>query len=76
VLSKPFVKAKGSSSSAYPGYSAIQSGRRSAIAKVDGQKFYRFKGCGDLDLGFHLRAMDRPKEAREIRGAMFENTTI
>lgn len=34
-------------------YEGIQSGRRSALIKVEG-KWYRLKGCGDLTAGFPL----------------------
>jgi hypothetical protein len=56
----------------------LQSGRRSALIKVD-NKWYRLKGCGDLGQGFPLRRVETPptgapEECWELRGCMFEHT--
>ncbi|KAL6079151.1 RNase H domain-containing protein, variant 3 [Balamuthia mandrillaris] len=82
---RPLLKEEGGS------IEGIQSGRRSALIKVE-NRWFRLKGCGDLYGGFPLRTMktsDLPKELRErlekdkdtvstfveIRGCMFAHTS-
>lgn len=54
----------------------IQSGRRSALLKLDG-RWYRAKGCGDLYEGFPVAPVDTspPSGAQNIRGCTFEHTS-
>lgn len=52
----------------------VQSGRRSALLKVDG-KWYRAKGCGDLYGGFPLAPVDNHDGLENIRGCTFEHTS-
>ena len=54
---------------------AMPSGRRSCILKA-GENYLRLKGCGNLDKGFNVEAMEYPPEGKEIRGCCFEHTVI
>lgn len=76
VLQHPFIKAGGEIKESEDYKICIPSGRRSAIAKFKDGHYYRFKGCGDLNMGFWLKEMRHPKGGREIRGCMFENTVL
>jgi len=55
----------------------VQSGIRSALFKYEG-KWYRFKGCGNLDQGFPLAPIEHADYAdfRQVRGSMFKQTSL
>jgi hypothetical protein len=77
IMQHPFIKVEGDLKEVNDNYIfAVQSGRRSGIAKCKDGRYYRFKGCGDLNMGFWLKPMDRPKNGREIRGCMFLNSSL
>eukprot|EP01130_Rhizamoeba_saxonica_P018871 TRINITY_DN959_c0_g1_i2.p1 TRINITY_DN959_c0_g1~~TRINITY_DN959_c0_g1_i2.p1 ORF type:complete len:398 (-),score=117.31 TRINITY_DN959_c0_g1_i2:67-1260(-) len=70
LLQKPLLKTSNGP------IEGVQSGRRSAVIKVDG-KFYRLKGCGDLYEGFPLAEVNHPSfsECQQVRGCMFDHTS-
>jgi hypothetical protein len=76
TLSKPLVKCEASDPERVPGLVGFRSGKRSALIKVDGNEYYRVKGCGNLTQGFNLQNMVYPPEQKEIRGVQFENTAF
>ena len=76
IMQHPFIKVEGEVQGNKNYIFAIQSGRRSGIAKCKDGRYYRFKGCGDLNMGFWLKKMERPKNGREIRGCMFLNSSL
>ena len=59
-------------------YTGYMSGKRSAIIYWDSDKrYYRLKGCGNLNEGFPLEALaSKNKEAQEIRGCQFLHTAL
>jgi hypothetical protein len=70
ILNKCMLKISKQIKGDFTGY---QSGCRSAIVKLNG-KYYRLKGCGNLDKGFTERQMGFPKGAIDLRGCQFHHT--
>jgi hypothetical protein len=70
ILNKCMLKISKEIKGDFKGY---QSGCRSAIVKLNG-KYYRLKGCGNLDRGFTERQMGFPKGAIDLRGCQFHHT--
>ncbi len=53
----------------------FQSGKRSCIVKIK-DRYYRLKGCGNLNEGFSLQYMNFPKGSYEIRGCQYRYSAL
>eukprot|EP00298_Acanthocystis_sp_HF-20_P016892 c21618_g2_i1.p1 GENE.c21618_g2_i1~~c21618_g2_i1.p1 ORF type:complete len:755 (-),score=269.09 c21618_g2_i1:58-2058(-) len=73
LFTKPLIKRKKSEAFIWPSsLTGIASGRRSALVKLKG-KWYRLKGCGDLEDGFPV-AFNGDNGEKSVRGCLFEHT--
>ena len=74
VLSRPLVKCDEKSCFCDHSFVALQSGRRSAILRASHGKFFRLKGCGDLNAGFPLIPVSSTSTGElQIRGQKGKN---
>ena len=55
---------------------AIKSGHRSAIIKGNSGNYYKFKGCGNDDLGFNVEKKKHFPSENAVRGCGYETTCV